>query len=167
LAFPSTVTQNDTLSFTTKLPSEYDSWTLTYYLNNQYSVAATFTNGVFVVNSNDTDWAPGNYMVQGVATNGTDRRTVENCTVKVLVDVSTATDTASHVKKVLDAIEATILGTASREQESYEINGRSIKFRSISELVKLRDLYRREYDAELQACEIANGTFSRNIKVRF
>ena len=168
--FPSKIRQNDTLSFTTKLDAKYDGWLLAYFLNDQYNTVGTFnaTDGLFHISENSTDWKPGTYSVQGVVTQGVERFTVETCTTQILPDISKLTDSSSHIKKVLDAIEATILGAASKEQESYEVAGRSLKYKSLDELLKLRELYKREYVAELQACAIANGEgFSRTIKVRF
>ena len=165
--FPSSHRQNDTLSFTTTLGSEYDDYTLTYYLNSNYSTVATFANGVFSVDENSTDWTPGSYDVQGVVTDGTDRFTVEVSKVQILPDLSQTADSASHVKKVLDAIEATILGAADKEQESYEVAGRSLKYKSLDELLKLREVYKAEFANEKKAADLAAGIFSNNIKVRF
>ncbi len=169
MAFPSTHRQNDTLAFSTKLDSKYDGFTLTYYLSSAISAVGVFNSSTsaFDIFETETDWTPGDYSVVGVVTNGSERYTVEQCKTQILPDISTMTDSSSHVKKVLDAIEATILGAASKEQESYEVAGRALKYKSIDELIKLRDLYKREYAAELQACAVADGTFSRNIKVRF
>ena len=167
MSFPTQIRQNDTLSFNTKLDSKYDAFTLTYHLNSAYSVDAVFSNGMHVVNSNSTDWQPGQYAVQGVVSDGTQRFTVETCTTDVLPDISKLTNSTSHIKQVLDAIEATILGAASKEQESYEIAGRSLKYRSIGELLKLRDVYKRDLAMEKRACELAQGGVNRNIKVRF
>jgi len=168
--FPSKIRQNDTLAFTTKLDAKYNDWTLTYFLTDQYSAVGAFNanDGLFHINETSTDWKAGSYAVQGVVTKGSERFTVETCTTQILPDISKLTDSSSHIKKVLDAVEATILGAASKEQESYEVAGRSLKYRSLDELLKLRELYKREYASELQACAIANGEgFSRTIKVRF
>lgn len=165
--FPTTHRQNDTLTFDTTLSSDYDGWTLTYYLNSSYSVVASFADGVFSVNETLTNWTPGWYDVQGVVTDGTSRYTVETGKVEILADLATVTDSSSHVKKVLDAIEATILGTASKEQESYQIQGRQIKYRSMAELLQLRDVYRRDWAMEQKAAKIKAGGVRGNIKVRF
>lgn len=165
--FPSIHRQNDTLSFDTTLDSDYDGWTLVYYLNSSYSVAASYADGVFTVEEHNTNWTPGWYDVQGVVTDGTSRFTVETNKVEILADLSTIEDSRSHVKKVLDAIEATILGTASKEQESYQIAGRQIKYRSMGELMELRDRYRAEWASEQKAAKIKAGGMQGNIKVRF
>ena len=165
--FPSTLRQNDTLSFTITLDSDYDSYTLTYYLNSMYSTEATFADGVFTVYETDTNWEPGSYDVQGVVTNGSFRETVEVTKVQILPDLSVTADSSSHVKNVLDAIEATILGAASKEQESYEVAGRSLKYKTLDELLKLREVYKAEWASEQKAADLAQGVFSNTIKVRF
>lgn len=167
--FPSTITQNTTISFSTTGLSDYIGWTLTYSLNSTYSISAVVdSDGVATFLENDTNWIPNFYNVQGAVSNGISRYIIEQCKTQVLSDLSTVTDSTSHVKKVLDAIEATILKTASKEQESYTIAGRALKYKSIDELLKLRDKYRQEWIYEQKACAVANGTFkNKQILVRF
>ena len=77
-------------------------------------------------------------------------------------------DTRSHAKKVLDAINAVIEGTATEEQESYQIKDRSLKRRSVSELLELRSFYKAEYARELAEERIAQGLGNPNkIRTRF
>ena len=59
-------------------------------------------------------------------------------------------DGRSHVRQVLDALEATLLGKASRDQLSYSIAGRSMSRLSPSELLEWRDKYKAEYTRELR-----------------
>ena len=73
-------------------------------------------------------------------------------------------DPRAHVQKVLDAIEAVLENRATLEQEQYQINNRSLKRRSIGELLKLRDHYR----AELSRMNAARrGRLFGNINVAF
>jgi len=169
LAFPKTHRQNDTLAFSTKLDSKYDGFTLTYYLSSAISVVGVFnaSTSAFDIFETETDWTPGDYSVVGVVTNGSERYTVEQCKTQILADISQIADSSSHVKKVLDAIKASIENAASKEQESYEVAGRALKYKSFEELVMLKEKYEGYYAQELQACAVADGTFSRNIKVRF
>lgn len=77
-------------------------------------------------------------------------------------------DGRSHVGQVLDALEATILGKANRDQMGYSISGRSISRLSPAELLKWRDLYKAEYSRELQAARVKAGFASGStIKIRF
>jgi len=77
-------------------------------------------------------------------------------------------DKRSHVKKVLDAIEAVILGRATTDQLSYSINGRSLQKTPLPDLLKLRSQYRGEYERELRAERIRKGLDGGgNVYVRF
>jgi hypothetical protein len=74
----------------------------------------------------------------------------------------------SHARKVLDAIEATIEGTATQSQSEMTINGRSIKYFSPEQLLKLRSTYKREIANEEASDRIRAGLGSKNkILVRF
>lgn len=66
-------------------------------------------------------------------------------------------DSRTHARKVLDAIEAVIENRATLDQESYQINGRSLNRTPISELLKLRTIYRNEVDAEYRAKNDVTG----------
>jgi hypothetical protein len=74
----------------------------------------------------------------------------------------------THARKVLDAIEATIEGTATQSQYEMTINGRSIKYFSPEQLLKLRSTYKREIANEESSDRIRAGLGSKNkILVRF
>lgn len=79
-----------------------------------------------------------------------------------------AYDNRSHVKKVLDAIEAVLEGRATRQDQAYTIAGRSLQLTPIPDLIKLRVLYKREYENEMAAERIKAGLGSgRKILTRF
>jgi hypothetical protein len=72
----------------------------------------------------------------------------------------------SHARITLDAIEA-ILQTPSMQSE-FTINGRSIKYFSSEQLLKLRSTYKREVANEEASDRIRAGLGSKNkILVRF
>lgn len=74
----------------------------------------------------------------------------------------------SHARKVLDAIEATIEGTATQSQSEMTINGRSIKYFAPEQLLQLRRTYKREVANEEASDRIMVGLGSKNkILVRF
>jgi hypothetical protein len=69
---------------------------------------------------------------------------------------------------VLDALEAVIEGKATSDQLSYSIAGRSISKMSPAEILQWRDLYKTEYQREMDAEKISQGIESpRRIGVRF
>lgn len=67
-------------------------------------------------------------------------------------------DNRTHARTVLDAIEAVLEKRATLDQEGYEIAGRSLKRTPIADLIKLRQHYRAEVQAEAMAEAIRNGT---------
>lgn len=66
-------------------------------------------------------------------------------------------DPRSHAKVVLEAIEATIERRATKDQQSYTINGRTLARTPIEELMVLRDRYRDEVRQEETKEKLANG----------
>jgi hypothetical protein len=77
-------------------------------------------------------------------------------------------DKRSHAKKVLDAIEAVILGRATNDQLAYTINGRSLQKTPLPDLLRLRSQYQAEYQRELRAERIRKGLDGGgNVYVRF
>ena len=59
----------------------------------------------------------------------------------------------SHVQKTLEALEALIEGKATKDQQSYSINGRTITKMPITDLLKWRDKYKAEFRKEQLAAE--------------
>jgi len=144
-----------------------DPITATDYGNGEYQVLAAYT---------DTDaWAPGTWYYQAhitIGDGGEDdgvRRVVSNGSFEVKPKFSAMPDghdNRSHVKKTLDALEATIEGKASQDQLSYSIAGRSMSRMSPAELLEWRDRYRTEYEREVSRERIAAGKGSGN-KIKF
>ncbi|MDD5212246.1 MAG: hypothetical protein PHV62_07510 [Sulfuricurvum sp.] len=74
----------------------------------------------------------------------------------------------SHARKVLDAIQSTIEGTATQAQSEFMVNGRSIKYFSAEQLLVLRSTYKREVANEEAQDRISSGLGNKNkIMVRF
>lgn len=112
-------------------------------------------------------WAAGSYWYSVRVTDGTDTFEVESGTIQIAADLLSATadyDGRSHVKRMLDAIEAVMEKRATLDQERYRINNRELYRTPMAELIKLRDKYRNEYAREKQAKQ---GRFGRKHLVRF
>jgi len=110
--------------------------------------------------STTATYAPGIYHWQAyiIRTSDSERVTVDSGTWEVKSNRDAATtDPRGHVKKVLDAIEATIEGRASKDQEKYAIQGRELWRTPIADLILLRDKYRAEYVRETRNERIRNG----------
>lgn len=89
--------------------------------------------------------------------------------VEIVADLSTAAegyDGRSWVKKMLDAIRANLLGTASRVEQEYSVQGRLLRLASRKELEELEREFAQRYRDELEA----SGQSSRSsgfAKARF
>ncbi len=140
-------------------------WTLKYILRGpsvqNITAAADGDNySITITAAATTVWTAGNYWWEAYVSKGSERYRVDSGTLKVqtnLEGVAGIYDGRSHVKRVLDAIEATIEGTATKEQASMTIAGRTIQRRTVQELLVLRDRYKAEYIAEQRAEKIKNG----------
>ena len=106
---------------------------------------------------------PGRYSWQSYVTNGTgERYTIGTGTVTVRPNLPaqfTGYDGRSHAQKVLDAIEATIEGRASKAQASITINGRAITYMRPDELLSWRASYRREVAREKGESTVIRSQF--------
>lgn len=178
LSIPKLIRAGDTLDWTDTV-SDYpasDSYTLKYVLaaSNIITIegVASGSDYDFDVAATETaKWVPGIYSYQAYVTDGTKEFTVETGSLEVLVNLRVQKpgyDGRSHIKTVLDALEATIEGRATKQHSSISIAGRAISLLSPAELRKeylhYKHLYRREQEAE----RIAAGLDAKNkIVTRF
>lgn len=100
------------------------------------------------VAANTTEFATGQYWYQVIAENGTGGRVfIEEGTVFVQGAISgTGTfDGRSVAEKILEAIDAAMLGKATKDQQSYVIQSgsgsRSLSRLNIAELTEARKMY--------------------------
>lgn len=156
-------------------------WTLKYYVKNAtgaFTITAsayeTDNYRVLVAPATSAGYTPGTYTWVAYVEKGTgesfERHRVDSGTFTVQANFATLTnyDARTHVKRVLDAIEAVIENRASAADLEYSVAGRSLKKMTHAELLALRDRYKAEYAAELAAERIADGLASgRRILVRF
>ena len=175
---PSEIIAGDTLKFQKSL-SDYSSstWTLTYYLLKSgtqitFSASASGTDHlVNVSNTTTAGWAAGIYKWESYISKTGERYKISSGTIEIkpnLAAQTTGYDARSHVKKVLDAIEAVIEGRASRTDLSYTINDRTIQHMGPEELIKWHSHYKKLYMQELQAEKIKQGlTPDSKVLVRF
>lgn len=155
------------------------SYSLTYSArleNNsdtEISITAGESGSEYVVEipaATSKNYRIGTYHWQAYITRQSDneRVTVDSGTFKVLPDRANSNlDPRNHIKKVLDNIEAVIEGRATKDQESYSIQGRSLSRTPIADLIMLRSQYKAELVREQRAERIKNGLgHSGIIKVR-
>jgi len=154
-----------------------DGWALTYYLHkagNKITIPSTDNlDSRFLINELAATTAPytaGEYEMKGFAAKGAD---VFECfigSVEILADpiAGAATDLRSFAKKTLDAIEANISGRASRSDQEYSIEGRSLKRMTMEELQTAYVFWRTEVAKEVLSEKVKNGCGNpRKIKVQF
>lgn len=143
-------------------------WTLTYWFKKtgatgaNFSIVATADGSAFAVDvaaATTAGYTAGDYTWAAIATAGSDVQEVDSGRLKVLPKYNAAAnlDDRSQARQVLEAIEAVILGRASKDQEEYTIGQRSLKRTPLEDLMKLRDKYRAEVYAEDLKERAANG----------
>ncbi|MCC8368785.1 MAG: hypothetical protein LN573_01705 [Rickettsia endosymbiont of Oxypoda opaca] len=163
--------QKELINYPTK-----DGWQLVYCCRNfaySFEVKAEVQKDHYVIrlSSEETSkYKPAIYWWQSRIIKENEQYIVENgeFVIKPNLALLDSYDGRSHVKKVLDALEATILGKASRDQLSYSISGRSLSRLSPTELLKWRDTYKAEYARNLQEEQLSKGLSGHNlIKIRF
>ena len=149
-------------------------WVLTYTFINataKFSFSASNDNDdhlVSVAAATTATYTPGDYHWQAVVSDGTNKYLVAEGHLTVTADFAAAStyDARTHVKKVLDAIEAVIENRASEDQQSYTIEGFALSKTNITDLLMLRDKYQRLYNNILKREAIEKGETGKG-KIRF
>jgi hypothetical protein len=161
-----------------------DSWVLTYQLVPQFTDSSgdpIDPTAVVAADNSDGRWlatvsatvsgarAAGDYKWYSRVSKGAETFTTEQGTLTIKPDpTDTSYDARSHVKITLDALQATLEGKATKDQEAWTVEGRSVSRYSFEELRVMLDKYRRWYKDELAAEDLARGlSTGRTIKVRF
>ena len=103
-------------------------------------------------------YTSGDYRLYLYAVSGAEKYLIGQQDVTIKPNPLTATgDIRDHVKKMLDAINATLEGRASQEYASMSIDGKSITQMDPDTLLRLRAYYVNEYRKLQNADRIANG----------
>lgn len=154
LVVPAVLRAGDTATWRRVLPDypAHEGWDLDYILvhaNQQITFAATADGANHLIDVAATityAWPPGTYAWQERATKDGRIHTTATGTLTLLPSFAAATlglDARTHAQKTLEALEAWIesrdLGVAE-----YQIGGRQLKTIPVTELLLLRDRYRRE-----------------------
>lgn len=168
-AFPTTLRQGDSLAVLVSL-ADYPAptWTLTWYLSGptaELTKAATADGTDHLLELTPAETATLAVETMGFVAKASasgDVFTVLSGTVQVLPDLATSgpIDTRSQAQKVLDAINASILGSATTDQQEYTIKDRSLKRMTLDEKLKLQAVYEKKVALETR-------TGQRNILVNF
>lgn len=160
-------------------PADYPAdsgWTITYKIvgsNGAYTITSSSSGSTHVLTadtSTTASWAAGFYGWTAYVSKGTERITLQTGSITLLADPSaaTATDNRTHSRKVLDAIQAVLEGRASKDQESYSINGRTLNRTPLSELMEMERKYSARVVQEERTEKAKQGLVtSSKIRVRF
>jgi hypothetical protein len=175
---PSSITAGDTVAWSRTL-ADYPAgagWSLKYKLvgaSGAYAIDATVSadgNAYAVVLDAATTaaWTTGNYQLQEYVTNGSgERHTLGVSALKVLPDLAAASggmDLRTSPQRILDAINAVLEGRATSADLKVQINGRSIEYIPLSELLALRSAMKLEV---LNAQRAAGNADTGKLLVRF
>lgn len=177
---PEKLAAGDTLKFYKALSdfSAADGWTLTYYIRgNGTGMAQSYSNvndnGDYLISVSKRDtaeWTVGKYRFEGFVYKGGERYRVDYGEFQVTPDFQAGTaalDYRTDNQKALDAITATLKGTASIAEKQFQIGGKMIERFSPSELIKLKSYFDKECQKEQAAEDVALGKRSgKTIHVR-
>ena len=140
----------------------------------QIQFSGTADNGDHLINVDEAttaSYATGTYNYIGRVTDGVDVFRARRGQIEIRADfaaASSGSDARTHVKKVLDALEAMIEGKATKDQLSYSIQGRSLSRLSPADVIQFHNHYKSLYQAELAAERVSRDVGSRNkVLVRF
>jgi len=152
-------------------------WELTYALVRSSTLieitaaASGVDHLVTLAAATTADYAAGVYAWQAYATSGDERRLVDSGTIEVLPDFAAQSDgydARSDAQKIYEAVEAVILGRATKDQSQKVIAGEVVSKHPLHRLLELRDKYKAMWDAEKRAEATANGKgHAGNILVEF
>uniref|UniRef100_A0A6M3J2Y0 Uncharacterized protein n=1 Tax=viral metagenome TaxID=1070528 RepID=A0A6M3J2Y0_9ZZZZ len=157
---PQSIQAGDSLAFPVSAPdhSGADGWSLKVMLRgpqaiNLQSAWGSEAHQFSATASETSSWSAGEYLYSIRAERGDDAKTISAGSVRVLPDMASteAIDARSHVKRTLDALEAAIEKRATRDQQSYEVEGKRIDRTPINDLLALQRKYTRLYRQEQEA----------------
>lgn len=128
-----------------------------------FSITADKVGSEHVVEQTSVEtaiFASGEYYWQAVVVRDSDSESVTVATgVMTLTDDfgSSPGDTRTWVTEVLQAIRAVIASSATKEQASYTVFGRSLERRSLTELMELEREFSQRHQTELDKIDRENG----------
>ena len=161
---PTVLTVGDTATWTRSEPDYLpaDSWVLKYVLINASAsidiTASDNGDGTHLVSeaaATTASYTAGDYRWQAYVTKGAERYTVGRgeLTIKANFDAETTYDGRTTWVKILDDLETAYAAMAAGDIEVYEAdhNGRSVKYRTLEDLIKAISHAKTLADQELAA----------------
>jgi cyclophilin family peptidyl-prolyl cis-trans isomerase len=141
--------------------------------NGSATITGYYSGGTwtFTLAAVDNTLTAGTYTLFGYVQDGSGNKyEIYAGDLQVLASLVTAaqTDTRSHVKKVLDAIEAVMERRATKEQESTQLpNGVAISLMPMADLIKAHENYSYKYQQEIDTNRVRNGGSRRKVLSSF
>ena len=177
---PDKFTAGDTVNWNKTL-SDYPASThvLTYYLHpisgtgNVINITASAngnTHEVRITPATSQNYNQGDYRWHSTVTDNTNTYAVDTglLTINPNFRTTTALDDRSHAERTLAYIESTIEKLSQKVISSASVNGKSYTLANISDLMRLRDNYFYEVDAEKRKAKLNRGNRDpHNYRVRF
>ena len=176
---PETITAGDSATWEYTLPdySTADGWAVSYVFRQAGAATLTIsasgsgtTYTTTISTSNSTLLKNGLWYWTAFATKTGQRVTIRKGRLEVQPDPAGTGqfDPRSQVKRTLDAINATLEGTADREERQLVVDGLSLEVRDVAQLLALKDRFDALYQAEVAAERLAKGLGNRRkIVTRF
>lgn len=162
-----------------QMPLASAGWALSYALvitGTQIQINATASGDDFLVlvpAATTAAYTIGTYSWVAYVTNALERYQIDNGTIQINPNLATQTsgyDNRSHVKKVLDALETAIEGTATRSQLDliFYATGNNNVRRDRAQLIVWHNRYKFMYQQEVAGEKIKKGMDTGNtIYARF
>jgi len=174
---PASIIAGDTISWKIALPDYPASsgWTLKYkaVCAAGYIAIVSTADGsdhvVSVAKATSAAYTPGTYTLVKYVESATEQVTLAELVLEVKPGIAAKTaafDNRTHVKKVLDAIEAVLEGRAAVDQQELTIDGTTLKRMPVADLLRLRSLYFGYYRQEKAALDLSKNSGFGKIRVR-
>ena len=155
-----------------------DSWALTYALvsaANKISITAQASTDDYLITlakADTADYVPAIYSWQAYVTKSDERYMVDSGRLEILPDFAAKSaagyDNRSHVKRVLDSLEATLEQRATKDQSAIVLAGEVVGKMPIQRVLEFYNQYSMLYTQEQRAEQVANGKgHDGKILVRF
>ena len=128
--------------------------------------AAAGANGehLIKVSAVDSDFPEGVHQFAVKVTDGTSVYTIDNGTTQVLADLTQVTgDRRSHAVKMLEAIQAAMLGNATHEQIAFAFEDVSFSHITPEQVQDRYDYWRRQVAAEERTIAAKQGRPNRSV----
>ena len=163
---PATIVAGETVKWRKSLPNYPPAtWTLTYEFRGvgTFTITTTTDGSYHLANVDEAVsglYVAGRYTWDSFVSDGSDRFRVGHGEAIVQADLADAVagyDGRTFARRMLDAIEATIQGRATKETDEIWIGDRKLKRMKPADLEQWRALYKNEVRKEQQADRAAQG----------